>query len=85
MLPSALSNHEMCQQILTALADDSDGSVRIAAITRLGDATTSQAAVTLDRVHQDDSRPQAERTLARDLAFKVSLNSNLPLHQNVLL
>jgi hypothetical protein len=84
MLPSALSNHEMCQQILTALADDSDGSVRIAAITKLGDATTSQAAITLDSFHKDESRPESERTLARDLAFKVSLNSNLPSNSGFL-
>ena len=78
MLPSALSNQQMTQQILTALTDDSDPGVRVAAINKLGTATTQQAALALEGVHADASRPEAERALARDLATKVALNSNLP-------
>jgi uncharacterized caspase-like protein len=84
MLPSALSNHEMCQQILAALADDADQGVRVAALNKLGGGNTVQAARLLENVQRDSSRPQQERQLARDLATKVALNSNLPSNSGFL-
>jgi hypothetical protein len=78
MLPSALSDDAMEQRILAALVEDTDQSVRVAAINWLGNADTQGAALILEGVRSDPQRPENERTLARDLATKVALNRNLP-------
>jgi caspase domain-containing protein len=78
MLPATLSNHDMCQQILAALVQDSDSSVRITAMRKLGDSTTTASAKILDKAGNDTTLPEAERKFASSLATIVGMNANLP-------
>lgn len=80
MLPSALSDHEICQKILAQMTTDrsEDASVRRAAMTQLGAGTSKANALVLESVRKDPSLPEADRQYAGTLAQSVALGVDMP-------
>jgi hypothetical protein len=82
MLPSALSDHEICQRILAQLSVDpkEDPTVRRVAIEQLGTGNSKANALVLESVQRDATLTPIDREYAGSLAKSVALGVDMPLN-----